>query len=152
MAVQIIASIILFQSWTGVAAEEAAIPSDNNFVDELVSELGFQPADLIERIRQLSNIPSEAAMQHRLSYCVQGYPTGSRLMQNCVRRWRPKSRREHVRSLAYAEGATSSEQINIRYTRSCYAWLRVKCVPRKWAHFKVSRSMSSSWSLNTLLQ
>ena len=73
MAVQIIASIILSQSWTIVAAEEAAIPSDHNFVDELVSELGFQPADLIERIRQLSNIPSEAAMQHRLSYCVQGY-------------------------------------------------------------------------------
>ena len=73
MAVQVIASIVLFQSWTGVAAEEAAIPSDHNFVDELVSELGFQPADLIERIRQLSNLPSEAAMQHRLSYCVQGY-------------------------------------------------------------------------------
>ena len=73
MAVQIIASIILFQSWTIVAAEEAAIPSDHNFVDELVSELGFQPTDLIERVRQLSNIPSEAAMQHRLSYCVQGY-------------------------------------------------------------------------------
>ena len=72
MAVQVIASIILFQSSTGVA-EEAAIPSDHNFVDELVSELGFQPADLIERIRQLSNLPSEAAMQHRLSYCVQGY-------------------------------------------------------------------------------
>ena len=72
MAAQIIASIILFQSSTGVA-EEAAIPSDHNFVDELVSELGFQPADLIERIRQLSNLPSEAAMQHRLSYCVQGY-------------------------------------------------------------------------------
>jgi hypothetical protein len=72
MAAQIIASIILFQSSTGIA-EEAAIPSDHNFVDELVSELGFQPADLIERIRQLSNLPSEAAMQHRLSYCVQGY-------------------------------------------------------------------------------
>ncbi len=52
MAAQIIASIILIQSWTSVAAEEAAIPSDHNFVDELVSELGFQPADLIERIRQ----------------------------------------------------------------------------------------------------
>ena len=73
MAVQVIASAILLQSWTIVAAEEAAIPSDHNFVDELVSELGFQPTDLIERLRQLSNIPSEAAMQHRLSYCVQGY-------------------------------------------------------------------------------
>ena len=73
MAVQTIASVILFQSWAIVAAEEAAIPSDHNFVDEIVSELGFQPTDLIERVRQLSNIPSEAAMQHQLSYCVQGY-------------------------------------------------------------------------------
>ena len=73
LAVQVIAILILFQSWTIVAAEEAAIPSDHNFVDELVSELGFQPTDLIERVRQLSNIPSEAAMQHQLSYCVQGY-------------------------------------------------------------------------------
>jgi hypothetical protein len=73
LAVQVIATLLLFQSWNIVAAEEAAIPSDHNFVDELVSELGFQPTDLIERVRQLSNIPSEAAMQHRLSYCVQGY-------------------------------------------------------------------------------
>jgi hypothetical protein len=72
MAVQVIASVILFESWTIVAAEEAAIPSDHKFVDEIVSELGFQPTDLIQRVRQLSNIPSEAAM-HRLSYCVQGY-------------------------------------------------------------------------------
>ena len=42
LAVQVIAILILFQSWTIVAAEEAAIPSDHNFVDELVSELGFQ--------------------------------------------------------------------------------------------------------------
>jgi hypothetical protein len=73
MAVQVIASVILFESWTIAAAEEAAIPSDHKFVDEIVSELGFQPTDLIQRVRQLSNIPSEAAMQHRLSYCVQGY-------------------------------------------------------------------------------
>jgi hypothetical protein len=73
MAVQVIASVILFESWTIVAAEEAAIPSDHKFVDEIVSELGFQPTDLIQRVRQLSNIRSEAAMQHRLSYCVQGY-------------------------------------------------------------------------------
>src|SRR3954462_4660405 len=69
MAVQVIASVILFESWTIAAAEEAAIPSDYKFVDEIVSELGFQPTDLIQRVRQLSNIPSEAAMQHRLSYC-----------------------------------------------------------------------------------
>ena len=73
MAVQVIAGVILFESWTIVAAEEAAIPSDHKFVDELVSELGFQPSDLIERVRQLANMPSEAAIQHRMSYCVQGY-------------------------------------------------------------------------------
>jgi hypothetical protein len=41
MAVQTIASVILFQSWAIVAAEEAAIPSDYNFVDELVSSSDF---------------------------------------------------------------------------------------------------------------
>ena len=61
MAVRIIASVILIQSWSIVGAEEAAIPSDYNFLDELLSDLGFQPTDLIERVRQLSNIPSEAA-------------------------------------------------------------------------------------------
>ena len=93
-----------------MAAEEAAIPSDHKFVDEIVSELGFQPTDLIQRVRQLSNIPSEAAMQHRLSYCVQGY--ADRIAtdaENCERRWRRRSRREHVRSLAYAKSAASSE-------------------------------------------
>jgi hypothetical protein len=73
MAVQVIAIVILLQASTIVCAEEAAIPSDHKFVDELVSELGFQPSDLIERVRQLANMPSEAAIQHRLSYCVQGY-------------------------------------------------------------------------------
>ena len=32
MAVQVIASVIFFESWTIVAAEEAAIPSDHNRV------------------------------------------------------------------------------------------------------------------------
>ena len=72
-ALQVIASVVLLQASTIVSAEEAAIPSDHKFVDELVSELGFQPSDLIERVRQLANMPSEAAIQHRLSYCVQGY-------------------------------------------------------------------------------
>jgi hypothetical protein len=46
---------------------------DYKFVDELVSDLGFQPSDLVERVRYLANIPSEAPMQHRLSYCIQRY-------------------------------------------------------------------------------
>jgi hypothetical protein len=86
IAVQVVASVVLLQTWTIVWAEEAAIPSDYKFVDEIVSELGFQPSDLIERVRQLSNIPSEAAMQHRLSYCVQRYAdriaTDAKLREN----------------------------------------------------------------------
>ena len=108
MAVQVIASVILFQSWTIVAAEEAAIPSDHNFVDELVSELGFQPTDLIERVRQLSNIPPEAAMQHRLSYCVQGY--ADRIATDADLREKVASEvEERTCSLAYAKSAASSE-------------------------------------------
>jgi hypothetical protein len=56
IAVQVIASVLLLQTLTVVWAEEAAIPSDHKFVDELVSELGFQPSDLIERVRQLANM------------------------------------------------------------------------------------------------
>ena len=73
IAVQVIASVVLFQTWTIACAESAAIPSDYKFVDELVSDLGFQPSDLVERVRYLANIPSEAPMQHRLSYCIQRY-------------------------------------------------------------------------------
>ena len=61
IAVQVIASVVLLQTLTIVWGEEAAIPSDDKFVDELVSELGFQPSDLIERVRQLANMPSEAS-------------------------------------------------------------------------------------------
>ena len=32
MAMQVIATVLLFQSWTIVAAEEAAIPSDHNLL------------------------------------------------------------------------------------------------------------------------
>jgi hypothetical protein len=73
ITVQVIASVVLLQTWTIAGADTAAVPSDYTFVDELVSDLGFQPSDLIERVRYLANIPSEATMQHRLSYCVQGY-------------------------------------------------------------------------------
>ena len=73
ITVQVIASVVLLQTWTIAGADTAAVPSDYTFVDELVSDLGFQPSDLIARVRYLANIPSEATMQHRLSYCVQGY-------------------------------------------------------------------------------
>ena len=73
ITVQVIASVVLLQNWTIAGADTAAVPSDYTFVDELVSDLGFQPSDLIARVRYLANIPSEATMQHRLSYCVQGY-------------------------------------------------------------------------------
>ena len=64
---------ILFQTWTIAWADTAAVPADYKFVDELISDLGFQPSDLIERVRYLAGIPSEAPTQHQLSYCVQGY-------------------------------------------------------------------------------
>ena len=73
ITVQVMAGTVLFLNWTIAVAETAAVPSDYKFLDELVSDLGFQPSDLIERVRYLANIPSEAPMQHRLSYCVQGY-------------------------------------------------------------------------------
>ena len=73
ITVQVMAGTVLFLNWTIAVAETAAVPSDYKFLDELVSDLGFQPSDLIERVRYLANIPSEATIQHRLSYCVQGY-------------------------------------------------------------------------------
>lgn len=54
-------------------AETATVTSDYKFVDQLVADLGFQPSDLIERVRYLADIPSEAPMQRQLSYCVQGF-------------------------------------------------------------------------------
>src|SRR4249920_1838382 len=65
MTVQVMATAILLQSWTIVAAEEAAIPSDHKFVDELVSELGFQPTDLIERVLE--------ALHHHVGRGCVGY-------------------------------------------------------------------------------
>ena len=73
ITVQVMAGTVLFLNWTIAVAETAAVPSDYKFLDELVSDLGFQPSELIERVRYLANIPSEAPMQHRLLYCVQGY-------------------------------------------------------------------------------
>ena len=73
ITVQVMAGTVLFLNWTIAVAETAAVPSDYKFLDELVSDLGFQPSELIERVRYLANIPSEAPMQHRFSYCVQGY-------------------------------------------------------------------------------
>src|SRR5437868_4110155 len=63
----------LILSWTTAGAEVGTVTSDDRFVDELVADLGFQPRDLIERVRYLANVPSEAPMQRRLSHCVQTY-------------------------------------------------------------------------------
>ena len=73
IAVRVIAIAVLLQTWTIAWADTAAVPADYKFVDELISDLGFQPSDLIERVRYLAGIPSEAPTQNRLSYCVQGY-------------------------------------------------------------------------------
>ena len=92
MAVRIIASVILIQSWSIVGAEEAAIPSDYNFLDELLSDLGFQPTDLIQRVRQLSNYRRKQPCSIGCPTVFRGMPTGSQLTQNCARRWRPRLR------------------------------------------------------------
>ena len=63
----------LILSSTIAGAEVGIVTSDDKFVDELVADLGFQPRDLIERVRYLANVPSEAPMQRRLSHCVQTY-------------------------------------------------------------------------------
>jgi hypothetical protein len=63
----------LVLSWTIAGAEVGTVTSDHRFVDELVADLGFQPRELIERVRYLANVPSEAPMQRRLSHCVQTY-------------------------------------------------------------------------------
>jgi hypothetical protein len=68
----IIGSVLLL-TWTIARAEPATITSDPKFVDELVADLGFQPRRVIERVRYFANIPSEASMQRRLSFCVEGY-------------------------------------------------------------------------------
>jgi hypothetical protein len=61
ITVQVIASVVLLQTWTIARADTAAVPSDHTFVDEIVSDLGFQPSDLIERVRYLANIPNDTA-------------------------------------------------------------------------------------------
>ena len=63
----------LILSCTVAGAEVGTVTSDDKFVDELVADLGFQPRDLIERVRYLANVPSEAPIQRRLSHCVQTY-------------------------------------------------------------------------------
>jgi hypothetical protein len=58
---------------TSAGGQGAAVTSDDKFVDELIADLGFQPRELIERVRYLANVPYEAPTQRRLSYCVDGY-------------------------------------------------------------------------------
>ena len=64
---------ILCLASTIVAAEPAKVTTDHKFVDKLVADLGFQPSELIERVRYLADIPYEAPVQRRLSYCVERY-------------------------------------------------------------------------------
>jgi hypothetical protein len=64
---------ILFLAGTIAGGQPATVTSDQKFVDELVADLGFQPSALIERVRHLASVPSEAPAQRRLSYCVEQY-------------------------------------------------------------------------------
>src|SRR5258708_7010077 len=56
-------------------------------------------------------------------------PKGYPRMPNCVRRWLPKLRREHARSLACAE-SVAGKPINPRYMPNCYMCSPAKCVGR----------------------
>jgi hypothetical protein len=58
---------------TSTVALGQAVSADENFLDELIADLGFQPRELIERVRYLAKVPYEAPTQHRLSYCVDAY-------------------------------------------------------------------------------
>jgi hypothetical protein len=64
---------ILFLAGTIAGGQPATVTSDQKFVDELVADLGFQPSALIERVRHLASVPSEAPAQRRLSHCVERY-------------------------------------------------------------------------------
>jgi len=73
--VMVLIAVVLALPTTGTIAlgQTAAISSDENFVDGLIADLGFQPRELIERVRYLAKVPHEAPTQHRLSYCVDAY-------------------------------------------------------------------------------
>ncbi|HET9688111.1 MAG TPA: hypothetical protein VFP79_13150 [Pseudolabrys sp.] len=76
--VRLLAGVLLavgFSLPTGTSAggQTAPVTSDDKFVDGLIADLGFQPRELIERVRYLVNVPYEAPTQRRLSYCVDGY-------------------------------------------------------------------------------
>ena len=70
---RLIAGSLLFLICTAQCAQTDNITSDRKFVDDLIADLGFQPKELIERVRYLSSVPYEAPMQRRLSYCVEAY-------------------------------------------------------------------------------
>lgn len=63
----------LLLTCTTASGEPATITSDPKFIDQMVADLGFQPRRVIERVRYLASIPSEAPMQRRFSFCIEGY-------------------------------------------------------------------------------
>jgi hypothetical protein len=73
LAVVLLAVGLLLPIGTSAGGQTASVTSDDEFVDELIADLGFQPRELIERVRYLANVPYEAPTQRRLSYCVDGY-------------------------------------------------------------------------------
>ena len=73
MRVGLVAGGVLLLTSTIAGAETATVTSDHKFVGAVVADLGFQPRELIERVRYLASVPYEAPVQHRLSYCVERY-------------------------------------------------------------------------------
>jgi hypothetical protein len=148
ITVQVMAGTVLFLNWTIAVAETAAVPSDYKFLDELVSDLGFQPSELIERVRYLANIPSEAPMQHRFSYCVQGYAdriaTDAKLREKVVSEVEERTCAQL--GLCQERGQQQIDQ-SLLYAELLRVLAGAKCAGRSvQIPAKFFRSMSPSWS------
>jgi hypothetical protein len=133
--VRLLAGVLLavgFSLPTGTSAggQTAPVTSDDKFVDGLIADLGFQPRELIERVRYLANVPYEAPTQRRLSYCVDGYADKIAKDVKLHERVVSEVAREPARDFNFACARTSNVSTNRRTTPSCFAFWPVKCAGR----------------------
>ena len=153
ITVQIIASAVLLQTWTIARADTAAVPSDHTFIDEIVSDLGFQPSDLIERVRYLANIPFEATIQHRLSYCVQGYAdriaTDAKLREKVVSEVEERTCAQL--GLCQERGQQRTDQ-SLLYAELLHVLAGEMRGEKRAESSQVFRSMSRSWTSGDISQ
>jgi len=74
-------------TWSSAALETT---SDQDLIKQVITDLGFQPTVLIERVRHFSDIPERASIQNRLSHCIDRYAariaTDSRFHEKVVSR------------------------------------------------------------------